>query len=60
MVFDHIDEDNSEALSLEEFSAALDLVGSDMGKAAVEELLKTMDTDGSNLVEYEEFEEWWN
>ena len=59
MVFDHIDEDESEALSLTEVSAALEKVGSDMGQAEVEELLETMDTDGSKYVEFDEFEEWW-
>jgi calmodulin len=57
--FDYNDRDNDGRLQLDEFSAMLDELESDMAGNEVEIGFKDIDTNDDGLIDFAEFVEWW-
>ena len=57
--FKMIDKDRSGSIDKREFARLTRALGANMSVSAIDEAMTRLDTDGSGLIEYNEFEEWW-
>lgn len=58
-VFDRFDKDRNGAIDRNEFADFLAAIGKQMSEEKIDEGFRDIDTDGSGVIEFSEFVDWW-
>jgi Ca2+-binding EF-hand superfamily protein len=58
-VFKKFDLDNSNTISVDEFQNLVEYLGESLTDSEINSAVKELDTDGSGIIECEEFLSWW-
>ena len=58
-VFKKFDSDNSNTISVDEFQNLVEYLGESLTDSEINSAVKELDTDGSGIIECEEFLSWW-
>mgnify|MGYP006309173809 CR=1 FL=1 len=58
--FDHFDEDDNGEIDREEFADLMAALSADMSEDELDVGFAAIDTDGSGLIDFDEFYEWFS
>lgn len=58
-IYSHYDDNGNGVIEVGELAALLDALGAELTSGQLDAAMKSLDTDGSGKIEFDEFVAWW-